>query len=576
MMVRALMIAATALAVPAAMAVPAAAVAQSCIGTESSVIVAAGDQFDPAISGPYVVYTDTSAGSADVYYFDRTTGAIHDVATGPGDQQLSDVNGNLVVYTSSNGGPADVFLYDIITGSTQQLTSNASDQINPAVSSRIVAYEDYSSGASNISWYDLLSGTTQSISAPGDQVSPSVSGTRIVYVDVNAGSSIVLFDTATATSTTIYGGPASSPDIDGAHVAFARSASGGNDVSVYDTTTGTTTTLALPGDQVNPHISGDFVAFEDQNSGVSHVALWNYSNGQVYYPNPSPASQALNDISGNRVVYTDNRSGNQDIYAYDFACSNSPPAVTITAPPAGSVYAVNTLVTFTGSFTDPDTLDTHTATWTFSTGSTSLTVLGTVSEASGNGTVTATVAFPSDGVYNVTLVVTDAGGLQGSANTIGGLSDYVVIYDPSAGFVTGGGWINSPEGAYAANPLVTGKATFRFFSQYKHGATTPSGQTDFQFQVASLTFHSEQYQWLVVAEARAQYKGTGTINGTGSFGFMLTAIDGDLLGAGQPDRFRIKIWDSATGNIVYDNQTGAPDGADPTTAIAAGSIRIHK
>jgi TolB protein len=341
------MMAAAAMAVPVALAVPAAAVAQSCSGTESSVIVAAGDQFDPSISGPYVVYTDTSAGSADVYYFDRISGTIHPVAVGPGDQQLSDVYGNLVVYTSSNGGPADVFLYDITTGSTQQLTSNAADQINPAVSFQIVAYEDYSSGASDISWYDLLLGfgTTGRITAPGDQVSPSVSGTRIVYTDVNAGSSLVVFDTATAASTTIYGGPASSPDIDGLHIAFARSGTGGLDVSVYDTTTGTTTTLALPGDQVNPHISGDFVSFEDWNSGVSHVALCNYSNGQLYYPNPSPANQSLSDISGNRVVYTDNRSGNLDIYAYDFVCSTPPP------PPPGNVTCSDANPTVLASYT---------------------------------------------------------------------------------------------------------------------------------------------------------------------------------------------------------------------------------
>src|SRR5947207_13665419 len=31
---------------------------------------------------------------------------------------------------------------------------------------------------------------------------------------------------------------------------------------------------------------------------------------------------------------------------------------------------------------------------------------------------------------------------------------YVVVYDPSAGFVTGGGWINSPARAYAAAPAL--------------------------------------------------------------------------------------------------------------------------
>jgi hypothetical protein len=32
-----------------------------------------------------------------------------------------------------------------------------------------------------------------------------------------------------------------------------------------------------------------------------------------------------------------------------------------------------------------------------------------------------------------------------------------VIYDPSGGFVTGGGWINSPLNAYAADPTLTAK-----------------------------------------------------------------------------------------------------------------------
>ncbi len=49
-----------------------------------------------------------------------------------------------------------------------------------------------------------------------------------------------------------------------------------------------------------------------------------------------------------------------------------------------------------------------------------------------------------------------------------------------------------------------------------------------------MNFHSSEYQWLVVAGAKAQFKGTGTINGsygsanTSGYGFILTAIDGKL------------------------------------------------
>jgi len=153
----------------------------------------------------------------------------------------------------------------------------------------------------------------------------------------------------------------------------------------------------------------------------------------------------------------------------------------------------------------------------------------------------------------------------------------VVIYDPTGGFVTGGGWINSPPGAYASDPAMTGKASFGFESKYRSGATTPTGQTTFQFKAAGLSFSSESYEWLVVAGAKAMYKGVGRINGSGSYGFLLSAIDGALQAAGTSDRFRIKIWDPANGDaIAYDNQMGAPDTASATTTLGGGSIVIHR
>ena len=158
-----------------------------------------------------------------------------------------------------------------------------------------------------------------------------------------------------------------------------------------------------------------------------------------------------------------------------------------------------------------------------------------------------------------------------------GLGDKVseyVRYDPwigQGGMVTGGGWIMSPAGAYTADPDLVGKATFGFVSMYKKGAKVPTGNTEFNFQVADLNFHSNDYDWLVVAGDKAMYKGSGIINGAGSFGFMLSAIDG------TPDKFRIKIWDeNVPGNIVYDNEMGVVDGTDPTTVIGGGQIVIHK
>jgi hypothetical protein len=180
--------------------------------------------------------------------------------------------------------------------------------------------------------------------------------------------------------------------------------------------------------------------------------------------------------------------------------------------------------------------------------------------------------FAQAGVYTVTFAVTDKDGGVGKATS------FVVVYDPSAGFVTGGGWINSPAGAYAPDPSMTGKATFGFVSKYQKGQSTPTGNTEFQFETAKFNFSSTSYQWLVVAGAKAQYKGVGMVNGSGGYGFMVTATDGDLIAKGQADRFRMKIWRLDTGALVYDNVPGGSDDIDAANpqALGGGSIVIHK
>jgi hypothetical protein len=95
----------------------------------------------------------------------------------------------------------------------------------------------------------------------------------------------------------------------------------------------------------------------------------------------------------------------------------------------------------------------------------------------------------------------------------------------NGGFVTGGGWINSPSGAYVASPTLTGRDNFDFVSKYQKGATVPTGQTQFQFQVANLNFQSTSYQWLVISGCKAQYKGSGTQRDTATrlrYGFVRT------------------------------------------------------
>jgi hypothetical protein len=141
--------------------------------------------------------------------------------------------------------------------------------------------------------------------------------------------------------------------------------------------------------------------------------------------------------------------------------------------------------------------------------------------------------------------------------------------------VTGGGWINSPEGAYTASPLLTGKANFGFVSKYRKNAapgTPPEGETSFHFNTAGFKFDSDAYEWLVISGTKARYRGTGTVDGVSGYGFELTAHDN------SPDRFRIKIWFGNQGNVIYDNEKLSPDGEAtmPSSVLGGGSIVIHK
>jgi len=238
-----------------------------------------------------------------------------------------------------------------------------------------------------------------------------------------------------------------------------------------------------------------------------------------------------------------------DMGAYEFLGTvNSLPEITSLSGPTNPIRVGKTVST-SAVFTDPDANDTHTALWDWGDGSSGP---GTVDGSN----VTGTHIYPRPGLYTVTLSVADNGGGSDLATY-----QYVVVYDPKVGFVTGGGWIESPKNAH-----------FEFVSSYPSvKATTPKGKVAFQYKPAKLNFISTRFEWLVIDGSKAQISGSGRINGKGNYAFLLSVTDNC-----KQDKFRIKVWDKATGEVVYDNQPGAADTTDPVTEVRGGSIVIHK
>jgi len=319
--------------------------------------------------------------------------------------------------------------------------------------------------------------------------------------------------------------------------------------------------LDLPGAQRNPNITGNLITFESSPAVGTQFDIWlyNLATNRLYRLTDTPVSESLSDVTTGtggviRVAWAQPKMVypyDLDVYAMSFVLPPSDNTAQTANPGGPYLGAVNAAIWFDGSASSDPENDPLNYTWDFGDNS------------SGSG-VMPTHSYANVGIYTVCLTVDDGELYSDPACTL------AVIYDPSAGFVTGGGWINSPAGAYKADESLAGKATFGFVSKYQKGASVPTGTTAFEFDLAGLAFSSTSYEWLVVnrAGANAQFKGTGLINGAAdpngeAYKFMLWAGDG------SPDTFRIRIWweDADGEHDVYDN------GVDQT--IGRGSIVVH-
>ncbi|HTX91270.1 MAG TPA: lamin tail domain-containing protein [Anaerolineales bacterium] len=250
------------------------------------------------------------------------------------------------------------------------------------------------------------------------------------------------------------------------------------------------------------------------------------------------------------------KDGGMSEYSAAVAINNVAPSLgPITAPT--SPVPVNSPVNASASFTDPGVLDTHTAVWNWGDGSSSA---GTVSESNGSGAAAGSHTYHGAGLYVLTLTVKDKDGGSSQATF-----SSVIVYNPNGGSATGDGWINSPAGAYLANPTLKGKAFFDFDVRYKKGATTPDGNVNFRLQSAALDFRSTGLDWMIVdrdnsflcwflrrCSSDVTIKGQGTLKTGGTVQFMIWASDD------HPDTFRIKIWSVGAGgaeNVIYDNRS---------------------
>jgi hypothetical protein len=311
----------------------------------------------------------------------------------------------------------------------------------------------------------------------------------------------------------------------------------------YSVNEGGTVTLNGTGtDSDNDPLS---YAWDLDNNGTFETSGQSPSFSAVAKDGPSSPTVVLRVCDTSNDCDTDNATVN---------ITNVAPTVNPITTSANPV-TINTSFNATATFNDPaGSLDsTYNATWNWGDGSPE-TVSATWSGSSGTASRSHTYANP--GVYTITVQIQDKDGGNSNTSTF----EYESVYDPQP---------NTHFGAARlyTDPSTNGQAQFGVSARYS--GSNAVGNVSLKVNAATVNFVSTSISSLVVANNKATLRGTGTLNGTSGYTFLVTGLDG----SGGNGKIRFQIKDSG-GNIAYDTQPGASDVTNPTTTVT-GAVNVQ-
>jgi len=140
----------------------------------------------------------------------------------------------------------------------------------------------------------------------------------------------------------------------------------------------------------------------------------------------------------------------------------------------------------------------------------------------------------------------------------------LVVYNPEAGFVTGGGWIACDDDSVDTRRPT--RIRFGFNARYRRGQ--PRGHLQVGWSDRSIRLRSTSIELVIISDdGTAQFAGQARVNGEPGYWFSVTVVDNGQPGRGV-DTFAIDIWAPEQ----------SPDDAPAAAAggiLRGGNIRLH-
>jgi beta propeller repeat protein len=314
-------------------------------GTES--IVSTGgwgtDQSNPAIWEDRILWThyypspeDPEIFNADIHLCNMSSGVILRIPTNLTYQDLSDIWEDRIVFQTWEDDNFEIHLFNLSTSEELRLTDDMVNQVRPRIWGDGVVWQDGDEWETDhgVSLYDIRKGNITRIGSSLSAKSPDIWGDRVVWDEHTTGDGnfdVCYYNITTGNMTQVTTDPFAqiSPSVWGDRIVWLDNRDMSSQIYLFDIASGNETRLTR-GDyyRENPVVSGDLVVYTN-DTFISLITLPHVSEVPVSN-DLSPSSKSHPSVWGNRIVWSDMRNGDSDVYLYTIGTSMPPLAAGFT------------------------------------------------------------------------------------------------------------------------------------------------------------------------------------------------------------------------------------------------------
>jgi beta propeller repeat protein len=241
-----------------------------------------------------------------------------------------------------NGGEGKVWYYDTKNDRRDMVSNTPGDQNDPDISDGKIVWDDTRNGNSDIYSYDISAGKEDKVfSSSSNKFRPAISNGLVAFEDYNGHDNRDIgYLKAGSTGKPVYINQnemdKANPDVDGDWIVYQQLDDGKEDWNIYAFNVKTEETIQVtrdPATQQHPRISGDLIVWEDNRNGKWDIFMHNIKKDLTTAITYDDVDDHDPSVSGSNVVWTRlDQDGSSHIYMVNLQI----PATYIISPGPGN------------------------------------------------------------------------------------------------------------------------------------------------------------------------------------------------------------------------------------------------